>query len=56
MGICDHHLHNVPAFIATLAGMFLTRGLCYVNSIEAINIQDPFYLQVSLFQNFPCRK
>lgn len=41
---------NVPAFIATLAGMFLTRGLCYVISIEAINIQDPFYLQVSLFQ------
>ncbi len=42
--------YNVPAFIATLAGMFLTRGLCYVISIEAINIQDPFYLQVSLFQ------
>jgi galactofuranose transport system permease protein len=42
--------YNVPAFIATLAGMFLTRGLCYVISIEAINIQDPFYLSVSLFQ------
>ena len=42
--------YNVPAFIATLAGMFLTRGLCYVISIEAINIQNPFYLAVSLFQ------
>jgi len=42
--------YNVPAFIATLAGMFLTRGLCYVISIEAINIQNPFYLSVSLFQ------
>jgi galactofuranose transport system permease protein len=42
--------YNVPAFIATLAGMFLTRGLCYVISIEAINIQNPFYLSVSMFQ------
>lgn len=41
---------NVPSFIATLAGMFLTRGLCYLISIEAINIQDPFFLQVSLLQ------
>jgi simple sugar transport system permease protein len=42
--------YNVPSFIATLAGMFLTRGLCYLISIEAINIQDPFFLSVSLFQ------
>jgi len=41
---------NVPSFIATLAGMFLTRGLCYLISIEAVNIQNPFFLTVSLFQ------
>jgi galactofuranose transport system permease protein len=42
--------YKVPAFIATLAGMFLARGLCYVISIEAINIQNPFFLAVSLYQ------
>jgi galactofuranose transport system permease protein len=42
--------YNVPAFIATLAGMFLVRGLCYVISIEAINIQNPFYQAVSQYQ------
>jgi galactofuranose transport system permease protein len=42
--------YKVPAFIATLAGMFMARGLCYVISIEAINIQSPFYKAVSLYQ------
>jgi len=41
---------KVPAFIATLAGMFLARGLCFVISIEAININDPFFRDVALFQ------
>lgn len=41
---------KVPPFIATLAGMFLARGLCFIISIEAININDPFFRDVSLFQ------
>lgn len=41
---------KVPPFIATLAGMFLARGLCFVISVEAININDPFFKQVALFQ------
>lgn len=41
---------KVPPFIATLAGMFLARGLCFVISVEAINISDPFFKAVSLYQ------
>ncbi len=41
---------KVPPFIATLAGMFLARGLCFVISTEAININNPFYKSVALFQ------
>jgi simple sugar transport system permease protein len=32
---------EVPAFIATLAGMFLARGLCYLISIDSIAIRHP---------------
>ena len=32
---------GVPAFIATLAGMFLARGLCYLISIDSIAIHHP---------------
>lgn len=32
---------GVPPFIATLAGMFLARGLCYLISIDSIAIRDP---------------
>lgn len=32
---------GVPPFIATLAGMFLARGLCYLISIDSIAIHDP---------------
>jgi ribose/xylose/arabinose/galactoside ABC-type transport system permease subunit len=45
---------KVPPFIATLAGMFMARGLCFLISIEAININDPFFKAVSLYQiNLP---
>jgi galactofuranose transport system permease protein len=42
--------YKVPPFIATLAGMFLARGLCFVISTEAININNSFYKDVALFQ------
>lgn len=31
---------QIPAFIVTLAGMFLARGLCYLVSIDSIAISD----------------
>ena len=31
----------LPAFIVTLAGMFLARGLCYLISVDSIAITDP---------------
>ena len=31
---------KVPAFIVTLAGMFLARGLCYLISVDSIAIAD----------------
>jgi len=39
MGLLIHYL-DIQPFIATLAGMFLARGLCYLISIEAIPIRD----------------
>jgi simple sugar transport system permease protein len=39
MGLLIHYL-DIQPFIATLAGMFLARGLCYLISIEAIPIKD----------------
>jgi ribose/xylose/arabinose/galactoside ABC-type transport system permease subunit len=41
---------KVPPFIATLAGMFFARGMCFLISLEAINISDPFFNAVSLFR------
>ncbi|MGG4552174.1 galactofuranose ABC transporter, permease protein YjfF [Paenibacillus humicus] len=37
------HYFNIQPFIATLAGMFLARGLCYVISINTITIDNAFY-------------
>ncbi|WP_299058344.1 sugar ABC transporter permease YjfF [uncultured Nocardioides sp.] len=34
------HFFDVQPFIATLAGMFLARGLCYLISVESIPIRD----------------
>jgi simple sugar transport system permease protein len=38
---------RIPAFIVTLAGMFLARGLCYLISIDSIPITDPWLTEVS---------
>jgi len=32
---------EVPPFIATLAGMFFARGLCFIISVNSIPIEDP---------------
>lgn len=39
-----------PPFVATLTGMFLARGLCYVISVESITINNPFLTAVSHYQ------
>jgi simple sugar transport system permease protein len=39
MGLLIHYF-DIQPFIATLAGMFLARGLCYIISVEAIPIRD----------------
>lgn len=41
------HFFKIPAFIATLAGMFLARGGAYVLSTRSISIKHDFYAQVS---------
>lgn len=38
---------DIQPFIVTLAGMFLTRGLCYLISIDSITITNEFYTEVS---------
>jgi simple sugar transport system permease protein len=40
------HWFGIEPFIATLAGMFLCRGLCYVIATESIPIRDPFWTDV----------
>ena len=42
MGYLIHAFHIQP-FIATLAGMFLARGLCYTIGTESIPIDDPTF-------------
>ncbi|MDK1479116.1 sugar ABC transporter permease YjfF, partial [Sinorhizobium sp. 6-117] len=42
MGVIIHYL-EMPAFIVTLAGMFLARGMAFVLSIDSIPIKHPFY-------------
>ena len=46
VGLFIHHFEVQP-FIATLAAMFLARGLCYVVSLNAIAITDPFFTTMS---------
>jgi galactofuranose transport system permease protein len=41
---------RVQAFIATLAGMFLARGLCYLISIDSITIENAFYTDLAAFR------
>ncbi|WP_394778076.1 galactofuranose ABC transporter, permease protein YjfF [Undibacterium sp.] len=41
------HYFKLQAFIVTLSGMFLARGLCYLISINSITIDDPLYVTMS---------
>ncbi|MDF2675046.1 MAG: ABC-type transporter, integral rane subunit [Clostridiales bacterium] len=49
MGYMIHH-YGVQPFIATLAGQFLYRGICYVISTESISITDPTYSFIANYQ------
>lgn len=45
---------KIPPFVATLAGMFLARGACFLISVDAIPITNPFYSGVAQYQvRFP---
>ncbi len=48
MGAVIHHF-EVPAFIVTLAGMFLARGVALLLSTESLPIDDALYQQVAAF-------
>jgi ribose/xylose/arabinose/galactoside ABC-type transport system permease subunit len=41
------HFFDIQPFIATLAAMFLARGLCYVISSKTITITDPFFVALA---------
>jgi simple sugar transport system permease protein len=41
------HTFKIPAFIVTLAGMFLARGLCFVLTTDSIPINAPAYGQIT---------
>lgn len=47
---CLIHFFNLQPFIVTLGGMFLTRGLCYIISIDTIMITDPLYQMASTYR------
>lgn len=44
------HVFGVQPFIATLAAMFLARGLCYVISNRSISIDNPFFVTLAQTQ------
>ncbi|MBW9211251.1 sugar ABC transporter permease YjfF [Mumia sp. zg.B21] len=46
MGLVIHYFEVQP-FIATLAGMFLARGLCYLISVKSIPIRDETFQSIS---------
>lgn len=46
MGIFIYYF-KIPAFIVTLSGMFLARGMAYVLTTDSIRIVHPFYIKVS---------
>jgi simple sugar transport system permease protein len=48
MGAIIHYL-EMPAFIVTLAGMFLARGMSFVLSIDSIPVENPFYRTLKSF-------
>ena len=41
------HVFDVQPFIATLAAMFLARGLCYIIAKESITIDNPFFVAMA---------
>ncbi len=49
MGLVIHYF-DIQPFIATLAGMFLARGLCYLISIESIPIRDKSFYDIAAAQ------
>ncbi|WP_432840128.1 galactofuranose ABC transporter, permease protein YjfF [Dactylosporangium sp. CA-092794] len=44
---CVIHFFDIQPFIATLAGMFLARGTCYVISTDSIPITDGFWTHMA---------
>lgn len=46
MGVFIHYF-RLPAFLVTLVGMFLFRGLAYQVSLESIPIRNEFFLAIS---------
>jgi len=49
MGLVIHYF-DIQPFIATLAGMFLARGLCFLISIESIPIRNKTFFNLSAAQ------
>jgi simple sugar transport system permease protein len=48
------YFFKIPAFIVTLSGMFLARGMCYMLTTESIPINHPFYKEINnIFIRFP---
>lgn len=55
MGAIIHYM-KIPAFIVTLAGLFLARGASFVLSEASIPIEHPFYTEISsIYYRFPDR-
>ncbi|MET8524022.1 sugar ABC transporter permease YjfF [Nocardioides sp. NBC_00163] len=46
MGLLIHYF-DIQPFIATLAGMFLARGLCYLISVDSIPIKDETFSAIA---------
>jgi simple sugar transport system permease protein len=44
------HFFKVQAFIVTLMGLFLARGLAYIISLTSVTINDTFYKYLALTQ------
>ncbi|MDH2412859.1 galactofuranose ABC transporter, permease protein YjfF [Nocardioides sp. CER19] len=44
------HYFDIQPFIATLAGMFLARGLCFLISVESIPIHDKTFFDIAANQ------
>ncbi|MFG6467032.1 galactofuranose ABC transporter, permease protein YjfF [Roseateles sp. BYS87W] len=44
------HVFKLQAFIVTLAGMFLARGLCFLISVDSITIDAPWFVLLSQTQ------